>query len=1355
MIIRRFHKPGGERFREIRRDGAVVTLVVGKLGSAGIGRPTRYPTESDAIALVEQHVAGYLANGLEELSREVTEAERAASGPPGLSRELTLAESIELDREREAGVARRAEMAADAPRLAEERRAREEARRAAEKARAETRAALGAERARLAAGLTDWPAPPVWLERIKTGDLWGIAVFEGGIYETRPGKRIIDRREVAPPDTAEVARDALLEKRRRAGWIPWVDPAAGPPPHVAPREPPSPALDAPAAWRRIRAMWVLLSQVMRVGPVTSWRRAVRAGGKEDEHIAALDRFDSDVCPAALDVRGEALAMAMLEHLASSSSAHRDVAPVLFVDFWVASRGLTAAFESLERMECLGVYVDRERHMYPCTGVHHIDWAVRFRAWRRLRDHLDAAVARGDEVAYASMTRLMRSRFEACGPELKVAHLIAFPRERSVVAHGVGLLLAFPEFPRFGLQLLASEFDGARAKRLMQRASDLELEGAGDRLDDLVDAAGEQALEPLVFLLQRARSGRDARSSDRPRWTALCKAVTAALGRLRALAVVPLLADGFDDPELFGGLVTNALHEPAAWIDRVASAAASGGVRGTMAAAVLTWMVRRTPELRASPSGVGARRALRLATARASRGRPVAPIDHEGVPEVLRDAPWRRADAAPARPVVATPIADDAPSMVWSAVRGQRAAWQSPDASRAARAKGRTQIEIDRDVETAFDAGRDGLVKAGALDPDLLVDASPSVALAAWREVPARAWQEDLVALRGFVAHHELAALPGLLLLAEQRIALAAVLFLPFAASRIAPFASRALGAPETAEPAAAWLVAHPEAAARGLLHVLLGAPSDARDEADRALHRISRSGGRDAVMRVAEETSLEAAIVFAQICDADPSTRRPDQGTRTPSGWDALALPAPVLAGTTLALPDVAMSALGELVGTFALPPDHPWLAEIRARLEAGSLADLAREIVVRGVASGASAAASTLRAIEWFADEDGVRLVADLARAADDAVDGGRAALFLASLERLAAGSAGGTAALYAVCDLVILEHRARMLQTRSHARHALDRVARSRELDPEALRDVSVPDFGLDGGGSLVLDLGGEGQRVFRVGFDEHLEPFVRTATGERLDRLPEPTDSDDPEKAADAEVAWRRLKRDVHALSGVAIQRLEDAMCSRRAISRAHFEANVQRHPLLRHVARRLLFRAEDGAHFRIAEDGAFAGEDDTTIEIAPLAPIGIAHPLEIDAGSLAKWLQIFEDYELLQPFSQLRRPVYRHAADGLDEREIIGFPAARPIPGERHQALFRRGWALVGGHAFRRSCEPAPYDVLIDLTQPIFSAVPGGSSVRAVRFVAHESQGGAALPLREVHPVDVSEGVSTARWASEPG
>jgi hypothetical protein len=71
----------------------------------------------------------------------------------------------------------------------------------------------------------------------------------------------------------------------------------------------------------------------------------------------------------------------------------------------------------------------------------------------------------------------------------------------------------------------------------------------------------------------------------------------------------------------------------------------------------------------------------------------------------------------------------------------------------------------------------------------------------------------------------------------------------------------------------------------------------------------------------------------------------------------------------------------------------------------------------------------------------------------------------------------------------------------------------------------------------------------------------------------------------------------------------------------------------------------------------------------------------HPLELDPAALARWIEIFRDYEIVQPFAQLARPAHRateaeRAASALDR--IAGVAAYTG----RLFALRSRGWRFEG-------------------------------------------------------------------------
>ncbi|MGC7317793.1 DUF4132 domain-containing protein, partial [Mycobacteroides abscessus] len=54
---------------------------------------------------------------------------------------------------------------------------------------------------------------------------------------------------------------------------------------------------------------------------------------------------------------------------------------------------------------------------------------------------------------------------------------------------------------------------------------------------------------------------------------------------------------------------------------------------------------------------------------------------------------------------------------------------------------------------------------------------------------------------------------------------------------------------------------------------------------------------------------------------------------------------------------------------------------------------------------------------------------------------------------------------------------------------------------------------------------------------------------------------------------------------------------------------------------------------------------ADAEDNPFELDENAVVGAVHPAQLSAELLAAWSELFADYELLQPFPQLSRPVYR--------------------------------------------------------------------------------------------------------------
>jgi hypothetical protein len=211
--------------------------------------------------------------------------------------------------------------------------------------------------------------------------------------------------------------------------------------------------------------------------------------------------------------------------------------------------------------------------------------------------------------------------------------------------------------------------------------------------------------------------------------------------------------------------------------------------------------------------------------------------------------------------------------------------------------------------------------------------------------------------------------------------------------------------------------------------------------------------------------------------------------------------------------------------------------------------------------------------------------------------------------------------------------------------AKEKIGAIAAARGLTAEELGDRLVPDLGLDADGSLALDFG---KRTFKVGFDEALRPKVKDESGKSLTELPKPAKQDDAAKAAESTERWKTLKKDARAIAANQVTRLELAMCGQRRWKAADFETFIVRHPLVVHLARRLVWATFDGAKlaqtFRVTEDGTLASESDATFALPKDAVVGLVHRLELSDALAAKWGSLFAEYEIVQPFDQLGREVF---------------------------------------------------------------------------------------------------------------
>jgi hypothetical protein len=156
---------------------------------------------------------------------------------------------------------------------------------------------------------------------------------------------------------------------------------------------------------------------------------------------------------------------------------------------------------------------------------------------------------------------------------------------------------------------------------------------------------------------------------------------------------------------------------------------------------------------------------------------------------------------------------------------------------------------------------------------------------------------------------------------------------------------------------------------------------------------------------------------------------------------------------------------------------------------------------------------------------------------------------------------------------------------------------------------------------------------------------------------------------------------LRKDLRSVAADQIRRLEEAMVTRRRWTGAEFRRLLVGHPLMQHLAQRLVWVTypADGAAgtaLRVAEDGSMADVDDEAFAVGDDDVIGVAHPLDLGAD-LPAWAALLIDYEILQPFPQLHRPVWRLTTEQAAQQRLPEFVDVN-VPVDRLLKLERRGW-----------------------------------------------------------------------------
>lgn len=792
---------------------------------------------------------------------------------------------------------------------------------------------------------------------------------------------------------------------------------------------------------------------------------------------------------------------------------------------------------------------------------------------------------------------------------------------------------------------------------------------------MVEGAGPAALPALVACL------------DKSDYASFRKEVLTAVSVLRTDEAFEALASRLDVKEAVA-IANEVFAASPARAMRVLSKVAGKGQAGQMADSILTLLVRNDPALAELVGNTlsGAQRKT-LDGIRAKVRPPREEAQLAALPEFLVHPPWLKKEKRQETRILELEPLPHTPRVIWPAgLREQwlnEYGWDSHYFSRLPKEKwadevlGQARLPKEAAKLAAMSDGdarkwiAENSKEATWVNPNSFLYATEQLGLLLWEELSPAALSSYYKPVR-LLAQWELRALPGLVRIANHNITGVVELLQPFDAAELALPAALACEKKKARAEAQRWIFNHAEAAAVGLVPVALGKIGPERVAAGNALRFLAANGKEALVLGVAERCGTEAREGVREVLDFDPLRIVPAKVPKLPGFWQPGAFTRPALKGEAVVLPLDAVQHLGTMLAFSRLDEPYAGIARVKELCDEASLAAFSWDLFSAWLVAGAPGKENwAFNALGHFGDDACARKLTPMIRDWPGQAANARA---VAGLDVLAAI---GTDVALMFLNGIAQKVKFKGLQEK--AKEKIEVIAERRGLSPEDLADRLVPDLGLDDDGSLTLDFG---PRAFKVGFDEHLRPFVRDAQGKKLPELPRAVKTDDGEKAQLATDAWKALKKDVKTLSAQQILKFEIAMCSGRRWKDDVFRTFFVEHPLVQHLVRRIVWGVfDDGdtlvSTFRVAEDNSFADSGDSEWSLATGSSIGVVHALDLPDDLSAAWGQVFGDYEILQPFKQLGRETYLVTEEERKAKALVRFEGTKVSTG-RVLALDHRGW-----------------------------------------------------------------------------
>ncbi len=224
---------------------------------------------------------------------------------------------------------------------------------------------------------------------------------------------------------------------------------------------------------------------------------------------------------------------------------------------------------------------------------------------------------------------------------------------------------------------------------------------------------------------------------------------------------------------------------------------------------------------------------------------------------------------------------------------------------------------------------------------------------------------------------------------------------------------------------------------------------------------------------------------------------------------------------------------------------------------------------------------------------------------------------------------------------QLMQLSRRLKDGNQRPAIERALEEATRRLGIGREQLEQQAVPDLGLDADGCLRRVLG-EFTAELAIAGSRPGEWGWRDAEGKSYKAPPARLKAEH----AEALKALRRERDELGKALTAQRDRVERLLLGERVLSAADWRKRYLDHPLVRHIARRLIWQVEaGGGETVIWHDGALVNAAHEPVAWpGDAASVRLWHPLTTASEVAAAWRDWLDAHGVVQPFKQAHREIY---------------------------------------------------------------------------------------------------------------